>query len=63
LYVWLHQVAPPDVKIALPSNHYLSEKNRTQHIRAIPEVKANGCKAGAAAVFNTALVVENATDY
>ncbi|KIJ93033.1 hypothetical protein K443DRAFT_68963, partial [Laccaria amethystina LaAM-08-1] len=32
-------------------------------IRAIPEVKANGRKAGVAAVFDTALVVENATDY
>ena len=51
------------VKIALPSNRHLSEKDRTQHIRAIPEVKANGHKAGAAAVFDTTLVVENATDY
>jgi hypothetical protein len=51
------------VKIALPSNRYLSEKDRTQCIRAIPEVKANGRKARAAAVFNIAFVVENATDY
>jgi hypothetical protein len=51
------------VKIPLPSNRHLSEQSRTQRIRAIPEVKANGRKAGVAAVFDTALVVENATDY
>jgi len=51
------------VKIPLPSNCHLSEQDQTQCIRAIPEVKANGCKAGAAAVFDTALVVENAMDY
>ena len=52
------------VVVSLPPNRYLSElKIRTNRIRAIPAVKSKGRKAGAPAVFDTALVGEDIKEY
>ena len=50
--------------VSLPPNQFLSElKTRTNRIRAIPAVKGKGRKAGAPAVFDTALVGEDIKEY
>jgi Plavaka transposase len=51
------------INIPLPYNRYLSNHPRTDRIRATPAVAKSGRKAGTAARFDTALLVENWEDY
>ncbi|KAJ6611845.1 hypothetical protein B0H10DRAFT_1808681, partial [Mycena sp. CBHHK59/15] len=47
----------------LPPNHYLSDQSRTSRIRAIPAVPAKGRSRGTPASFDTALVIEDPSQY
>ena len=51
------------ITIPLPFNRYLSNHSRVDRIRSTPAVAKSGRKAGTAARFDTALLVENWEDY
>ncbi|KAJ6625726.1 hypothetical protein B0H10DRAFT_2174006 [Mycena sp. CBHHK59/15] len=47
----------------MPSNRYLSDQPRTNRIRAVPAVPAKGRSPGSPAFFDTALVIEDPSQY
>ena len=49
--------------IPLPFNQYLSNHSRVDQIHSTPAVAKSGRKAGTAAQFDTALLLENWEDY
>ncbi|KAJ7108159.1 hypothetical protein C8R44DRAFT_834159 [Mycena epipterygia] len=49
--------------VHLPRNRYLSDQPRSSRIRAIPAVPKKGRSSGSPAVFDTALVIEDPTQY
>ena len=51
------------IVVNLPENPYTSNKGRTNRIRTLPATAAKGRKLGKAAVFDTALVIENKKEY
>ncbi|KAJ7186196.1 hypothetical protein C8R46DRAFT_983014 [Mycena filopes] len=51
------------ISIPLPRNRYLSDQPRSSRIRAVPAVPPKGRTAGSPAVFDTALVIEDPSQY
>ncbi|KAJ7749853.1 hypothetical protein DFH07DRAFT_922951 [Mycena maculata] len=51
------------ISLHLPPNRYLSNQPRSSHIQAIPAVAPKGRARGSPAVFDTALVIEDPSQY
>ncbi|KAF7304428.1 hypothetical protein HMN09_00845000 [Mycena chlorophos] len=51
------------IKLALPSNRYISPKQRSIRIRAMPAVAPKDRKPGTDAIFDTALVITDPDEY
>ncbi|KAJ6561011.1 hypothetical protein B0H10DRAFT_2180552 [Mycena sp. CBHHK59/15] len=51
------------ISLHMPSNRYLSDQPRTNRIRAVPAVPAKGRSPGSPAFFDTALVIEDPSQY
>ncbi|KAJ7496317.1 Zn-finger domain-containing protein [Mycena galericulata] len=51
------------ISLHLPRNRYLSDQTRSTRVRAVPAVPPKGRFAGSPAVFDTALVIEDPTQY
>ncbi|KAJ7075272.1 hypothetical protein B0H15DRAFT_925484 [Mycena belliarum] len=51
------------VSLLLPANRYLADKPRASRIRALPAVPAKNRSRGSPAIFDTALVIEDPSQY
>ncbi|KAJ7737951.1 Zn-finger domain-containing protein [Mycena metata] len=51
------------ISVHLPRNRYLSDQPRSSRIRAVPAIPPRGRSAGSPAVFDTALVIEDPSQY
>ncbi|KAJ6544929.1 hypothetical protein B0H10DRAFT_1695855, partial [Mycena sp. CBHHK59/15] len=51
------------ISLHMPSNRYLSDQPRTNRIRAVTAVPAKGRSPGSPAFFDTALVIEDPSQY
>ncbi|KAJ6540406.1 hypothetical protein B0H19DRAFT_1313055 [Mycena capillaripes] len=51
------------ITLHLPRNRYLSDQHRTNRIRAVPAVPAKGRLLGSPSLFDTALVIEDLSQY
>ncbi|KAJ7894470.1 hypothetical protein B0H14DRAFT_3652042 [Mycena olivaceomarginata] len=51
------------ISVHLPQNRYISNQNRSSRLRAIPAVAPKGRSTGSPAVFDTALVIEDPSQY
>ncbi|KAJ6585760.1 hypothetical protein B0H19DRAFT_926144 [Mycena capillaripes] len=51
------------ITLHLPQNRYLSDQHRTNRIRAVPAVPPKGRSLGSPSLFDTALIIENPSQY